>query len=92
VLNIIKVVDNSMLPNLKPEAFALVRATWLKKLEVGDIVIVNHLIFGAIIKRLVHIDYYYGHNIAGDNPHSVSTGELGKIWSCDVVGVVLFHT
>ena len=92
MLHILKVVGKSMLPTLRPETFVLVRATWLKKLEVGDIVLVKHVSFWLIIKRLVHLDYSCGHTIAGDNRHSVSADALGKIYSNDILGVVFLHT
>lgn len=81
-----------MLPTIKPEAFLLVRATWLKKLKVGDIVLVKHACFGLIIKRLVHLDNSCGHTIAGDSRHSVCADTLGKIYSNDILGVVCLHT
>jgi hypothetical protein len=92
VINILKVVGNSMLPTIKPKAFVMVRATWLKKLEVADIVLVKHACFGLIIKRLIHLDYSCGHTIAGDNRHSVSADTLGKVYSNDILGVVFLHT
>ncbi|PKI00669.1 hypothetical protein CXF81_15570 [Glaciecola sp. 33A] len=81
-----------MLPTIKPKAFVMVRATWLKKLEVADIVLVKHACFGLIIKRLIHLDYSCGHTIAGDNRHSVSADTLGKVYSNDILGVVFLHT
>jgi hypothetical protein len=81
-----------MLPTIKPNAFLLVRATWLKKLEVGDIVLVKHAYFGLIIKRLIQLNYSCGHTIAGDNRHSFSADTLGKVYSSDILGVVFLHT
>lgn len=92
MLRIVKIVGDSMAPAIEANTYALVRPTWLKRLEVGDIIVVNHPSLGLIVKRLVCLDYISGHQISGDSSDSLSKEALGRVPTHDISGVLMFHT
>jgi hypothetical protein len=79
-----------MLPELKGGDFII--ATRLHRtIKVGDLLVINHLSYGRIIKRVLKISAQKGISIAGNNKESVSPEQLGWIQKQQVHGKVIFR-
>ena len=76
-----------MLPVIKPRSFALFR--WTRRVQVDDIVLVEHPRFGRIIKsvRLVEKGVI---ELAGLSIDSVSSKALGQVTPSDIYGTLVW--
>ncbi len=65
---------------------------WLgTRFKVGDVIVTHHPAFHTIIKRIIQTDTEKGYLLAGDNPNSTPTHQLGWIKKEEVIGKVIKH-
>jgi len=80
-----------MLPNFKEGDFVLsLSLKFWRQYRKDDVVIIDHLEYGRIIKRVMSCDQQ-GVRITGDNPVSTSSDKLGLIQPKDILGKVVMH-
>ena len=63
----------------------------ISRCKVGDIVVVRHRELGDIVKRVTEIDSNNCLRLAGDNPLSTTSDELGWQQPDTVLGKVVWH-
>lgn len=79
-----------MAPNYNPDDFVVSFGRRNKQYRINDVVVVEHPVYGRIIKRVVGIDS--GKLLlAGDNPASTSSNQLGWLTKDQVIGKVIWH-
>ena len=57
----------------------------------GDVVVVQHPLFGRIIKRVAELDDHSGIRLQGDNPQSTSSEAMGWLTRQQLLGRVCWH-
>ena len=78
-----------MLPTLQGGDFVIAtRFFW--RVKTGDLLVIDHASYGRIIKRVTHVSPLQGISVAGDNPASVSSEQIGQIDKQQVRGKVRF--
>jgi len=86
-----KVSGDSMLPHYRDGDYVLALSAKLCRLREGDVWLVNHPSYGAIIKRILKID---GQRfwLVSDNTHEgTSTEKLGLLEQHNLIGKVIWH-
>lgn len=89
MLNIIKIVGDSMSPTLDAGDFVCV---WrrIKSINVGDLVVCDHPKYKRLIKRVAAIDLDGRCLLEGDNPQSLSSEKMGWFSLESLYGKVIF--
>ena len=85
------VIGNSMYPTVNDGDYVIAYNGRFISINVGDIVIVNHPVYGTIIKRITEIFDDGAIQLAGDNPASTSSTQLGVLSNKAVIGKMLWH-
>ena len=86
-----RVTGNSMSPVLLPNSYVILHNFGNKKrLKKGQVIKVEHPSYGAIIKRIAYRDKNGLYWLAGDNPNSVSTCEMGPVSAKQIKGILIF--
>lgn len=78
-----------MLPMLSPGSFALFRK--LRRIEVGDVVLVDHPKFDWIVKQVKQVDAT-GVRLVGASPQSTASAVLGTVDHNRVLGKLIYAT
>lgn len=85
-----------MSPNFLPNAFVVaIKHPW-QVFKVGDVVLVNHLIYGKMIKRINSYQQTTNSKnsayitLIGDHPASVSTQQMGVVSQSQIMGRVCY--
>jgi len=86
-----RINGNSMHPTLCDGDYIIAHNYCTKKLSIGDIVIVEHPIYGEIIKRLSHIDDADNLWLTGDGTDTLSTRKMGAIPRSALTARILWH-
>jgi signal peptidase I len=95
IFKIAKVSGDSMSPNFHDGDFVIALRWPGLRLQPGQAVLVDHPIFGLIIKRIKQINTEAGgqpcYQLTGDNPASTSSETLGWITPKQIFGRVVWH-
>lgn len=94
MLKIIKVTGDSMSPDFKEGDFVLLATAsfLLKRLKVGDTIVIVHKLYGILIKRIASFDPETGEvYIEGTRPDSLDSRRLGTIRRENIQGKVITH-
>jgi len=86
-----RINGNSMHPTLRDGDYIVAHNYFFKKLSIGDIVIVDHAIYGEIIKRVSHIDDADNLWLVGDGADTLSTQKMGAIPRSALAARILWH-
>jgi len=89
MFSVIKVRGNSMAPCLYDGDFVFIIHRYLN-LNVGQLVVVNHALYGLIIKRILHIHDNGNYWLEGENEESIQPNKMGWIPPSLVVGKVIY--
>jgi nickel-type superoxide dismutase maturation protease len=89
MLRFYKVVGASMTPTLYQGDYVLCLTWPLFKSRKSQVVVVNHPRYQKIIKRIKRVSDSRGYWLAGDNPQSTSSQELGFVTQENIVGWVI---
>ncbi|MEP0071511.1 MAG: S24/S26 family peptidase [Marinomonas sp.] len=89
MLNLIKVQGESMSPRLEDGDFVFT-SRWYKKLKVGHLVVVDHALYGFIVKKVLHIAPDGQLWLGGENDKSMQSERIGWVSARRVIGKVIF--
>lgn len=89
MLNLIKVQGDSMSPILHDGDFVLT-SCWYKKLKIGHLVVVDHALYGLIVKKVLHIAPDGQLWLGSENNKSLQSERIGWVSDRRVVGKVIF--
>ena len=84
-----RIAGASMEPALPDGSIALFRAR--KRVEQGDVVLVDHPEFGLIVKRVRAVDEDGGAWLEGSSPASTSADKLGRVAAEQIRGTLLLR-
>ena len=88
-ISLFKVEGNSMSPTVPDQSFVLAIKT-AKIIATKSLLIINHISYGKILKKLVKIDDNKKLWFEGENLSSVSKEMIGPVKSENVIGKVIF--
>ncbi len=88
MFRIFRIRGDSMVPTLNAGDYVLA-ATWLRRPRVRQLVVVDHPVFGIVVKRLARKDTD-GYWLASENSCGVSSSEMGAVAGNHIIGRVLF--
>ncbi len=94
MIKIIKVTGNSLSPFFLSGDFVItIKTPWIvKKLQVGDIIIINHLEHGVLVKKIISIDPVKQLIVvSGTHPKSIDSKTFGPVNFQEVTGKVIWH-
>ena len=94
MISIIKVTGNSLSPFFLPGDFVItIKTSWMfKKLQVGNIIVFNHIDYGVLIKKITSIDSAQQLLVvSGTHAGSIDSKTLGTINFHEVIGKVIWH-
>jgi signal peptidase I len=86
-----RINGNSMHPTLCDGDYIIAHNYFLKTLSIGDIVIVDHPIYGEIIKRLSYIDNADNLWLVGDGTDTLSSQKMGAIPRSALAARMIWH-
>lgn len=89
-----KVVGDSMLPDFQEGDFVVLTTLpfFLKRLKIGDVIILKHKLYGTLIKRITSFDPETAEAyIEGTHPDSLDSRRLGTIRRENIRGKVIAH-
>lgn len=90
MFKVIKVKGESMLPDIQPGDYLIIR-TFYKKFRVGDIVVLQHRDYGVIVKKITQLLDNGKFLVKSTNPHGISSSEIGILSIKQIIGIKLFH-
>lgn len=79
-----------MLPALTENTYVICWRTPFTNFKPGQLIVIQHITLGIIIKRTISIDKAGFLSVAGDNPASTSTKAIGSINPETVLGRVIY--
>ncbi|ETI62257.1 S24/S26 family peptidase [Marinomonas profundimaris] len=88
MLHLIKVEGESMAPRLCNGDFVFT-SRWYKKLKVGHLVVVDHALYGFIVKKVLHIAPDGQLWLGGESNKSLQSERIGWVSSRRVIGKVI---
>ncbi|MEM9085254.1 MAG: S24/S26 family peptidase [Pseudomonadota bacterium] len=88
-ITFVRIAGASMEPELPDGSIALFYAR--KRVEQGDVVLVNHIEFGVIVKRVRAVDIDGGVWLEGTSSASTSADKLGRVAASQVRGTLVFR-
>jgi nickel-type superoxide dismutase maturation protease len=88
MLHLIKVQGESMAPVLNDGDFVLT-SRWHKKLKTGHLVVVDHALYGFIIKKVLHIAPDGQLWLGGESNKSLQSERIGWVSPRRVIGKVI---
>lgn len=88
MINLIKVKGESMAPVLNDGDFVFT-SCWHKKLKTGHLVVVDHALYGFIIKKVLHIAPDGQLWLGGESNKSLQSERIGWVSPRRVVGKVI---
>ncbi|MGO3346214.1 MAG: S24/S26 family peptidase [Marinomonas sp.] len=88
MFRLIKVLGNSMAPRLHDSDFVFT-SRFYPHLKVGQIIVVDHALYGLIIKKVLHIAPDGQLWLGGENVQSLSPERIGWVSSKRIVGKVI---
>lgn len=91
MLRIFKITGDSMSPAFPPNHYVLALTSFFS-VKVNDIVVVNHIEYGRIIKRVVSLNANKSLLLGSDNPSGVSTEQIGVVQKHQVIAKVIWPT
>lgn len=90
MIGLYRVHGDSMSPSLLDGDYVVTWRASSKRLRPGRIVVVDHLRFGRIVKRIERVTTDGYIRLVGDNPvFSTSTDAIGDVTAKSVRGVVI---
>jgi len=89
VLCFYEVKGRSMQPFLRSGDYVLASRLYLS-IARNDLIVVNHPLYGRIIKRISSIDQVLGVRLSGDNKESVTSDDMGWVDLTQVDAKVIF--
>ncbi|GAB3485028.1 S24/S26 family peptidase [Marinomonas epiphytica] len=90
MFNLIKVDGDSMSPTLMDGDYVLT-ARWYRRLKVGQIVVIDHALYGVMVKKILHVAPDGQLWLGGENPQSLLSERIGWVSPRRVLGKVLTH-
>nr|WP_276606062.1 S24/S26 family peptidase [Neptunomonas sp. XY-337] len=90
-MSIHRVRGDSMSPSLCDGDFIVSFKGRLRRYKVDDIVVVQHSLYGVIVKRIKEVYPTDSFALIGDNPTSTSTEQMGTIEKNAIIGRVVLH-
>ena len=94
MLRIHKVTGDSMSPDFHEGDFVVLATApfFLKRLEVGDVIVFDHKLYGTLIKRIASFDPETAEAyVEGTQPDSLDSRRLGTIRSEAILGKIIAH-
>lgn len=88
MLRLIKVQGQSMAPQLHDGDYVFISRLFLS-LKVGDVVVVDHFLYGIIIKKVVHVAPDGQLWLCGEHPTSLESERIGWLSPRRVLGKVI---
>jgi nickel-type superoxide dismutase maturation protease len=88
MLNLIKVKGESMAPSLHEGDFVFT-CRWYRKLTIGHLVVVDHALYGVIVKKILHIAPDGQLWLGGENNKSLQSERIGWVSPRRVLGKVI---
>ena len=88
MLRLMKVKGENMSPQLQDGDFVCI-SRWYRKLKIGQIVVVDHALYGLIIKKVLHIAPDGQLWLGGESNKSLQSERIGWVSSRRVVGKVI---
>ncbi|NVK27262.1 peptidase S24 [Marinomonas sp. CT5] len=89
MLRLMKVQGDSLVPILFDGDFVLT-SRWHKKLKIGHLVVVDHALYGMIIKKIVHIAPDGQLWLGGESNQSLQSERIGWVSPRRVIGKVIY--
>lgn len=90
MINLIKVKGESMAPALNDGDFVFT-SRWYKKLRVDHLVVVDHALYGFIVKKVLHIAPDGQLWLGGESNKSLRSERIGWVSPRRVVGKVIYR-
>jgi len=78
-----------MSPVLLPDDFVLT-SRWFFSPKIGNIVVVNHPVYGQIIKRIHAVNTNGDFQLTGENAQSITSNQIGWMPRESCVGKVIY--
>ena len=78
-----------MLPELSSGDFVIASRFYLS-IKNNDLLIVNHPVYGIIVKRVIEYHPQNGYRLRGDHTSSVSSEQMGWLSQENIVGKIFF--
>ena len=93
MLNILKVIEDSLAPEYQNGDFVLVSKIPFLFIppSPGDIIAFRQPGYGLLIKRIQNLNPDGGLNVIGNQPESVDSRIFGPVRREDMVGKVIWH-
>ncbi|MCV2403352.1 nickel-type superoxide dismutase maturation protease [Marinomonas sp. C2222] len=88
MFKLIKVQGESMSPLLEEGDFVFI-SRWYRKLMIGHLVVVDHALYGYIVKRVLHIAPDGQLWLGGENNKSMQSEKIGWVSPRRVIGKVI---
>lgn len=88
MLRLIKVQGESMAPRLHSGDFVLT-SRWYRRLETGSLVVVDHALYGYMLKKVLHIAPDGQLWLGGENNQSMPPERIGWVSPRRIVGKVI---
>lgn len=88
MFSLIKVKGESMAPNLQDGDFVFT-SRWYRKLKIGHLVVVDHALYGTIVKKVLHIAPDGQLWLGGENNKSLQSERIGWVSPRRVLGKVI---
>lgn len=88
MFHLIKVQGESMAPSLCDGDFVFT-SRWYKKLNIGHLVVVDHALYGFIVKKILHIAPDGQLWLGGESNNSLQSERIGWVSSRRVIGKVI---
>ncbi|PCJ32717.1 MAG: peptidase S24 [Gammaproteobacteria bacterium] len=89
MISVFKIQGESMSPRLSGGDFVVASRFYIT-LSEGDIVVVQHPVYGRIIKRVKHIGESGRFLLTGENEQSLSSEQMGWLARSTIKAKVLF--
>ncbi len=94
MLRVFKVTGDSLYPAFRQGDFVLISKIpfWFNRLRVGEVVVLNHPIYGQLIKQIECIlDGGRAVFVIGLDEFSVDSRQFGPVARSDLFGKVIWH-
>ncbi|MGR0278427.1 S24/S26 family peptidase [Marinomonas dokdonensis] len=88
MLRLIKVQGESMAPRLLDGDFVLI-SRWYPSLKAGQLVVVDHALYGVIVKKVLHIAPDGQLWLGGENNQSLLSERIGWVSPRRILGKVI---
>lgn len=88
MFHLIKVLGNSMVPRLYDGDYVFT-SRFYRSLKVGHLVVVDHALYGLMLKKVLHIAPDGQLWLGGENNQSMQSERIGWVSSRRIVGKVV---